>query len=141
MSNITLSPQLQDYLETILILKEEKNVVRIKDIARRMKVANPSVVSAVKKLQAKGFIEHEHYGYVEFTEKGRSVAENIYKRHKILYAFFHEILHLPPGIAEKDACALEHYISEEGLDRIIEFISFFKDMPMCKRFMKDTKTK
>ena len=126
MSNISLSMSLEDYLESIIMIKEERGIIRVKDVASKMKVATPSVVSAIKKLQQKGLVVHEHYGYIKLTTKGEKMGKEIYRKHKILTFFLHKILKLPKETAEQDACAMEHYITKEGLNKIIDFIKNFK---------------
>ncbi len=124
-----LTENAEDTLEAIYILSKEKKVVRVKDIAKSLNSNNASVVTCLKSLSQKGLVQHEYYGYVELTDKGKEIAEEIYKRHQLLYEFFHETLGLPPHIAEKDACRIEHYLSKEGLDRIVKFIEFIRHCP------------
>ena len=124
-----LTENAEDILEAIFSISQHKSVVRVKDIAKKLDTTNASVTVALKSLVQKGLVSHEHYGYVELTDKGRKIAEKIYKRHKLLYEFFHNTLALPPKIAEKDACRIEHYLSKEGLERILKFVEFIKKCP------------
>ncbi len=124
-----LTENAEDILEAIYIISKQKKVVRVKDIARSLNSNNASVVTYLKSLSQKGLVKHEHYGYVELTKKGKHIAEDMYRRHQLLYEFFRETLGLPIHIAEKDACRIEHYLSEEGLDRILKFIQFIKQCP------------
>ncbi len=124
-----LTENAEDILEAIYLISKEKKVVRVKDVANLLKTSNASVTMALKSLSQKGLINHEHYGFIELTEKGKEIAEKIYERHKLLYEFLHETLALPAEIAEQDACRIEHYLSEEGLERIVKFIEFIKKCP------------
>ena len=124
-----LTPSLEDYLEAIWVTGLRKKVVRVKDLAEKLKIKPASVVGALKTLQEKGLVVHERYGYVELTERGASAAREIYRRHKTLYRFFNEVLGLPPETAEMDACAIEHHISAEGLERMVAFIDFIEECP------------
>ncbi|MCP2604636.1 metal-dependent transcriptional regulator [Candidatus Aminicenantes bacterium AH-873-B07] len=124
-----LTKSTEDYLETILVLSLEKRVVRIKDLAEHLNVKRPSVVSAVKYLKKKNLVKHEHYGYVELTEKGKALAKSIYKRHKALYKFLHNFLGIHSSIAEKDACRIEHFLTPETMERILKFIEFIETCP------------
>ena len=123
-----LTPSLEDYLEAIWVTGLKEKVVRVKDLAEKLRIKPPSVVGALKTLQEKGLVVHERYGYVELTERGASVAREIYRRHKTLYRFFNEVLGLPPETAGTDACAIEH-ISAEGLERMLAFIEFIEECP------------
>ena len=124
-----LTENAEDILEAIYIVSQQKKVVRVRDIAKRLNTSNASITVALKSLAQKGLVNHEHYGYIELTREGKNIAERIYKRHKLLYEFFHNTLALPPDIAEQDACRVEHYLSKEGLDRIVKFIEFIKRCP------------
>jgi len=117
-----LTQSLEDYLESIKILKEKKGIVRVKDIGKFLNVTNPSVVSALNILSKKGYVKHEKYGYIQLTEKGEREAEKIYERHKTIVKFLENILGLPHEIARRDACKIEHVISPETYKKIKEFI-------------------
>ncbi len=124
-----LTENAEDILEAIYRISQHKKVVRVRDIAKELGTTNASITMALKSLAQKGLVSHEHYGYVELTEAGKKIAEKIYEKHKVLYEFFCDTLALPPEIAEKDACRIEHYLSKEGLDRILKFIEFIKKCP------------
>lgn len=124
-----LTPSLEDYLEAIWVTGLKEKVVRVRDLAERLKIRPASVVGALKTLQEKGLVVHERYGYVELTERGASAAKEIYRKHKTIYRFFNEVLGLPPETAEMDACAIEHHISAEGLERMLAFIEFIEECP------------
>lgn len=125
----TLSPSMEDYLETVWIIALEKRVPRVKDIAKSLGVKTSSVVNAIRVLSEKQLVQQEPYGYIELTQKGILMAKAIYERHKTLYKFFHEILGVDPGVAEKDACEIEHHIHRQTLDRILKFIEFVESCP------------
>lgn len=118
-----LTESLEDYLEAIQILKEEKKVARVKEIGNLLNVKNSSVVNALNILKKKGLIIHEKYGYVDFTEKGKREAKKIHRKHKIILKFLEEVLGVPHEIALRDACRIEHVISKETFKRIKKFVS------------------
>ncbi|RLE11433.1 DtxR family transcriptional regulator [Candidatus Aerophobetes bacterium] len=125
----TLTESAQDYLEAILVISQEKKVVRVKDIARYLKVKMPSVVAMIRNLAEKNLVRHEHYGYVELTEKGLREAKFIYERHKMLFNFFHNLLGIDATIAKEDACKIEHYLNPKTLEYILKFIQFVETCP------------
>ena len=112
----------ENYLETILILKERKGTVRSIDIASELGYAKPSVSRAVKLLAKKGLIVMEHNGELVLTEKGFDMANAIYDRHKIISGFFVDVLGVDKASADTDACRIEHVISETSFNKIKEFI-------------------
>ena len=100
------------YLETILILTQEKGNVRSIDISERMGFSKPSVSRAVGLLKNGGYINVEKDGHITLTEEGRYVANRTYDRHRVLSAFFRSI-GVPEDVAVNDACRIEHVISDE----------------------------
>lgn len=84
----------EDYLETLYLLQQENKVARVKDVAQALDVKMPSVVAAIRSLSEKGLVEQEKYGHIELTKEGIKVGKDVYKRHQLLYAFFHEVLGL-----------------------------------------------
>jgi len=113
---------LEDYLETVSFLADDGEV-RVTDIAARMGVSKPSVLSALKALVEKGLLEHERYRGVSLTAEGGRRAAQIRERHVFLTVFLRDVVGVPGDIAEKDACRMEHILSEETLDRMRTLIS------------------
>ena len=109
----------EDYLEAVLVLQKKKVMVRSVDLARHMGFSKPSISHAVGVLKNGGFLTVDEDGYFHLTEDGREVAEKIYERHQ----FFTEQL-VAVGVdretAERDACRIEHVISNESFERLKE---------------------
>ncbi len=125
MENINdLSSTFQDYLLDILKIANEKKIVRARDISKSRKVKMPAVTVMLKKMEETGLIVHERYGYVELTEKGKRFADQICKRHEVLYEFLKDILNLSPEIAEKDAHKIEHDLDEKTIKKISDLMEF-----------------
>lgn len=101
----------EDYLEAMLMLKEEKGYIRSVDIADRLGVTKPSVSYAVKKLRENGYLTMDRSGFITLMDSGREIAERIYSRHKMLTAFFEQI-GVDSETARDDACKIEHDISD-----------------------------
>ena len=109
----------EDYLETILILKERTGQVRSIDIATEMNYTKPSISVAMKKLRENGYIEVDKDGFITLTAAGLEIASSIYDRHKILTSFF-IALGVDEKVAAEDACKIEHDLSEETFQKIRE---------------------
>ena len=107
----------EDYLEAVLILQKKQGMVRSIDLARHMGFSKPSISHAVGVLRDGGFLTMDEDGFLHLTEDGREVAEKIYERHQ----FFTEQL-VAVGVdretAERDACRIEHAISEETFQKL-----------------------
>ena len=102
----------EDYLEMILMLREEKGYARSTDIAARLGVTKPSVSFAMKNLRENGYITMDQDSLIHLTEAGSAIARRIYDRHKTLTRFLIQ-LGVEDRIAREDACKIEHDISEE----------------------------
>lgn len=101
----------EDYLEAMLMLKEEKGYIRSVDIADKLGVTKPSVSYAVKKLRENGYLTMDRSGFITLTDSGMEIADRIYTRHKLLTEFFEQI-GVDPETARDDACKIEHDISD-----------------------------
>lgn len=124
-----LSQSLEDYLEAIYIIGLNNKVVRVKEVAGFLDVKTPSVVDAVSKLTESGLVSHEKYGYLDLTKEGSKFAGRIHLKHEKIYKFFKDVLIVSEEVSKKDACKIEHYISKETMDHMIEFIRFIESCP------------
>ena len=115
----------EDYLEQILMLKEQKGSVRSIDIAVAMGFSKPSVSIAMKNLRENGYISVDADGFITLEEPGMEIARRIYDRHRKLTAFF-VALGVDPNIAAHDACKIEHDLSEETYSKMIAFAEQYK---------------
>ena len=110
----------QDYLERILMLQKKLANVRAIDIANDMNYSKPSVSIALKKLKQLNLINVNSDGYITLTDEGMKLALNVYERHTIITSF---LLHI--GISKeaalKDACKMEHDLSDETFRKLKEF--------------------
>ena len=107
----------EDYLEAILVLQRQKGMVRSVDVARHLEVTKPSVCNAVATLRDGGFLTMDEDYSLHLTDVGREVAEQTYEKHR----FFTDRLieaGVDPDTAERDACRIEHVISEESFRRL-----------------------
>ena len=107
----------EDYLEAILVLQKKKGMVRSADVARHLKVSKPSVCHAVATLKKGGFLLMDGDHFLHLTDLGREVAEDTYEKHR----FFTEMLTnvgVDPITAERDACRIEHVISESSFQHL-----------------------
>ena len=102
----------EDYLETILILRQRNGMVRSIDIAREKNISKPSVSIAMKKLRENGYIAMAADGHITLLPRGEAIARSVYERHELLTRLFVE-LGVPEDIAAADACKVEHVLSEE----------------------------
>ena len=111
----------ENYLETILMIKNRKGEVRSIDIANELQFSKPSVSVAMKNLRLNGYIEVDENGYISLLDSGKEIAERMYERHTKLSQWLIS-LGVPEDIAVEDACRIEHIISVESFEAIKKLI-------------------
>ena len=109
---MTIQKSAEDYLEAMLMMKEQHGYIRSIDIAEHLGVTKPSVSYATKRLRENGFITMDHSGFITLTDSGMEIADRVYSRHKMLTDIFTAI-GVSPETARADACKVEHDISDE----------------------------
>lgn len=107
----------ENYLEAILMIREEKGMVRAIDVVNHLGFSKPSVSVAMKHLEADDLIRRNKDGFIYLTESGEEIAEMIFERHNLLTDIFVRI-GVNPETAREDACKIEHDLSEETFEQI-----------------------
>ncbi|MEY8352022.1 metal-dependent transcriptional regulator [Lachnospiraceae bacterium 54-53] len=117
MKETGIGKSLEDYLEVILILDGQLKNVRSIDVANYMNFSKPSVTYATKELKKKGYLVMDEKYNLHLTLKGKKLAECVYERHQF---FYNQLIEagVPPEVAERDACRMEHVISEESFQKL-----------------------
>ncbi|MCR4729707.1 MAG: metal-dependent transcriptional regulator [Saccharofermentans sp.] len=128
----TIGKSAEDYLESMIILKEKNGYIRSIDIANFLGVTKPSVSNAMKRLREEGYIEMNRSGFITVTEKGMEIADKIYTRHKKLTDFF-IALGVTAEVAEDDACKIEHDLSDETFEAICVHVDKFSKANKSKK--------
>ena len=114
---MTIQKSAEDYLEAILMLKDERGYIRSIDIAEKLGVTKPSVSYATKRLRENGYITMDPNGMIGLTDTGLEIAERIYERHELITHLFVR-LGVSPEKAREDACKIEHDLSVETFEAI-----------------------
>ena len=103
------------YLESIYVLSKTNPSVRSIDVCDYMGYSKPSVSRAVKILREGGYITVDTNGVLRLTEEGERIALSMYERHTLLTGFL-VALGVDEETAARDACKIEHVISEESFE-------------------------
>ncbi len=122
----------EDYLESILMLREQLGKVRSIDIVYKLGYSKPSISIAMKKLREKGLINMDSDGYITLTDEGAKIARHTYTRHKVLTNFF-ESIGVGHNNAEADACKIEHDISDETFKRLKEHMHRLQELDVSPK--------
>ena len=121
-----LPEAVENYLETIFMLGYEGNRVRSIDIANEMEYSKPTISIAMKNLRANGYITVDENGHITLTNSGREIAKKIYDRHKLISDWL-MFLGVNKETAIRDACKIEHDISEESFAALQRHIKSNKE--------------
>ncbi|MCI6796944.1 MAG: metal-dependent transcriptional regulator, partial [Succinatimonas sp.] len=107
-----------------LIMKERSSggLVRAVDVANELRFSKPSVSRGLGQLKEKGLITIASTGDLEFTPEGLAHAQSIFRRHQILTLFLQDVAKVPADVAQRDACRIEHVISDESMIGIEAFL-------------------
>ena len=124
-----VSASQEDYLEVMYDLSHGSEAVRSIDIANLLGVSRASVNKRLSLLKEAGFVEHEPYGLVHLTEKGCAVAKNVRERHNTLYKFLTDILGVAEATADREACEMEHAISQDTSDKLYAYLCKLNKAP------------
>jgi DtxR family Mn-dependent transcriptional regulator len=128
---VELSESMEDYIEAIGELEKTLKVVRVKNIAKALKVKMPSVSSALGVLARKNLVKYEKYDYVELTGEGQRIALLLRRRHSVLKKFLTDVLAVEERDAEKDSCGMEHHVSKETINNLVKFIAYIGSAPLA----------
>ncbi|PRO66699.1 transcriptional regulator MntR [Alkalicoccus urumqiensis] len=122
------TPSMEDYLERIYQLIDEKGYARVSDIAGALEVHPSSVTKMVQKLDASEYLVYEKYRGLVLTAKGEKIGKRLVFRHELLEEFLKMI-----GVAEsriyEDVEGMEHHLSWETIDRIGDLVQYFEEEP------------
>jgi len=117
-----LSVPMQGYLETVYECSEGELGARVSDIAARLNVSKASVSDAMTVLARHGMVESSPYSRIHLTDQGLRLAEMISLRHNAIENLFTKVLGVRPSVAYADACAIEHIISQESVEKISSYL-------------------
>ena len=118
----------EDYLEAVLILSQRMGQVRAIDVAQYLGFAKTSVSHGLRLLRQGGFLARDGDGHLYLTEIGQETAEKIYAKHRFFTQWLIQA-GVAPDIAEKDACRMEHAISEENFRKLMQALERPQEIP------------
>lgn len=122
MRNATpVTPALEDYLEAIFNLSRADKAARARDIAETLGVHKSTVTATLKLLGHMQLINYEPYAAVTLTAEGERLAEDVVRRHATLRDFFVNVLRVDSEVADAAACAMEHAMPREIVDKLADF--------------------
>ncbi|OIJ16858.1 manganese transport transcriptional regulator [Anaerobacillus alkalilacustris] len=120
------TPSMEDYLERIYLLIEDKGYARVSDIAEALDVHPSSVTKMVQKLDQTEYVIYEKYRGFVLTPKGKKVGKRLVYRHDLLEEFM-RIIGVSNEKIYQDVEGIEHHLSWDAIDRIGDLVQYFEE--------------
>ncbi|MNJ43737.1 Transcriptional regulator MntR [compost metagenome] len=119
------TPSMEDYLERIYKLIDEKGYARVSDIAEGLEVHPSSVTKMIQKLDKDEYVIYEKYRGLVLTSKGKKIGKRLVERHHLLEEFL-EMIGVDEENIYKDVEGIEHHLSWDSITRIAALVDYFK---------------
>lgn len=122
------TPSMEDYIEQIYLLINNKGYARVSDIAENLEVHPSSVTKMVQKLDRESYIIYERYRGLILTAKGKKIGKRLVERHDLLEKFL-KIIGVKQENIYEDVEGIEHHLSWDSIDRIGDLVQYFEENP------------
>lgn len=133
------TPSMEDHIEQIYILIENKGYARVSDIAEALSVLPSSVTKMVQKLDKDGYLVYEKYRGLTLTPKGEKLGKRLVQRHELLEQFL-RLIGVDEGHIYEDVEGIEHHLSWNSIDRIADLVQLLEEQPEVTKKLKEMKT-
>ncbi|MFA9559416.1 transcriptional regulator MntR [Evansella sp. AB-rgal1] len=134
------TPSMEDYIERIYLLIEDKGYARVSDIAEALEVHPSSVTKMVQKLDKSEYLVYEKYRGLILTPKGKKIGKRLVYRHDLLEEFM-KIIGVNTDNIYADVEGIEHHISWDAIDRIGDLVQYFEENPERVEDLRDVQKK
>ncbi len=134
--SIGYTPSIEDYLEVIFELIEQKGYARTVEISEYLHVRPPSATKMIQNLHSMGLLTYERYRGITLTDKGRQLARSVKERHGLI-ADFLRILGVDNETAQADTEGIEHHLHTKTLHQISKLVRFAAGNPRWFQQFKD----
>lgn len=122
------TPSMEDYLERIYKLIDEKGYARVSDIAEGLEVHPSSVTKMIQKLDKDNYLIYEKYRGLILTSKGKRVGKRLVDRHQLLEDFL-DLIGVQEDNIYQDVEGIEHHLSWDSITCIESLVEFFRRDP------------
>ncbi|WP_172194746.1 transcriptional regulator MntR [Saccharibacillus qingshengii] len=118
------TPSMEDYLERIYQLIDEKGYARVSDIAEGLEVHPSSVTKMIQKLDKDEYLVYEKYRGLILTSKGKKIGKRLVDRHQLLEEFL-RLIGVEESLIYQDVEGIEHHLSWDSITRIESLVEYF----------------
>ena len=119
---------IEEYIELIHILEKKDGHAHTGTIAAEMEIKAPSVTQMLQKLEKEGLVRYQSYIGATLTKKGKKMARQLIEKHRVIQEFL-ELIGIDEGMAEQDACQIEHHVSTGSVRQLEKFVEFLQQEP------------
>ena len=126
---VEVSSSVEEYLENIYGLQERNGLAKTKELADKMHVSLGTITNTVEMLERQGLVTHRPYRGVRLTEKGRRIALDVKRRHRLVERLLTDVLHMDWSGVHEAACKLEHGLTEEVMNPLGKILGHPKTCP------------
>ena len=134
--HIELTETVENYIKHIYFLVNRNGEARVSELSRVLNRSMSSVSEAIRRLQDQGLVKFQKYGKIELTTLGKTIGEKVAYKHNLLFEFL-QLIGVEETIADSDACSMEHFIHEETVNALREFLSFMKSSDAGKHALRE----
>ena len=137
-----LSHSAAHYLMAIHELRRQHGYARVSDVAKHLQLTKGSVSSAMKQLKERGYVQEDHNRFLELTDNGLKVVQEVEATRLIMQKFLTEALGMDVDDAQVDACKVEHLLSAEARVRLVCFVHMlFSGEPVARAFLEQSRNR
>ena len=122
---MAVSEAIENYLETIYILSQQQSEVHAIDICSYLSYSRPTVSIVLRQMREHGLVTVNEDNHIYLTEEGSRIAMRVYERHELLTQML-MALGVSREVAMRDACKIEHDLSDETFDAIKRHMAQYK---------------
>lgn len=133
------TPSMEDHIEQIYLLIENKGYARVSDIADALSVLPSSVTKMVQKLDKDGYLVYEKYRGLTLTVKGQKLGKRLVQRHELLEQFL-KLIGVDESVIYEDVEGIEHHLSWNSIDRIADLVQLLEEQPEITKKLEQIKT-
>ncbi|MCK6257667.1 transcriptional regulator MntR [Fictibacillus sp. WQ 8-8] len=134
------TPSMEDYIERIYALIEEKGYARVSDLAESLEVHPSSVTKMIQKLDKGKYLVYEKYRGFVLTPNGKKLGKRLVYRHELLEGFL-KVIGVDQEKIFDDVEGIEHHLSWNAIDRIGDLLQYFEEDPQRVEALKEIQQK
>jgi DtxR family Mn-dependent transcriptional regulator len=132
-----LTPSHEHYLRAIWEVRSRLGYARLVDVAHELGISHATLSVGLVPLERRRLVEHDEHRFLVLTETGERHAREVHHRHAVARAFLRDVLGVDAARAEREACRLEHDLSHETTERLLDLLRLLGDDVALNRALRE----